>query len=131
MRPPSESTFASLCVRDSRAVYRSLQSAARIPTTLFAAICSPSAAAEHDPSVRASFHDRASDRDADRRIVDRLLVVRPVIVDRVPELCERLFEMFLQREPCMIGPDRDAHTGDFTVRFCLSAKADASWSPLL
>src|SRR5581483_6840118 len=41
MRPPIERTFASLCSRDSRAVKRSLQSAARTPGTLFAAICSP------------------------------------------------------------------------------------------
>src|SRR4051794_28865239 len=41
MRPPIESTLASLCCRDSRAVYRSLQSAARAPFTLLAASCSP------------------------------------------------------------------------------------------
>src|SRR5690606_31590117 len=41
MRPPIASTFASLCARDSRAVYRSLQRAARMPATLLAAICSP------------------------------------------------------------------------------------------
>src|SRR5207248_3528304 len=40
-RAPIESTVASLCWRESRAVYRSLQSAARAPSTLFAAICSP------------------------------------------------------------------------------------------
>src|SRR5581483_557536 len=41
IRPPMDSTFASLCWRERRAVYRSLQRAARIPRTLLAAICSP------------------------------------------------------------------------------------------
>jgi hypothetical protein len=32
-------------------------------------------------------------------------------VDRVPEPHQRVFEMFLQGEPCVIGPDRDSHKG--------------------
>ena len=40
-RAPIARTFASLCSRDNRARYRSWQSAARMPCTLFAAICSP------------------------------------------------------------------------------------------
>src|SRR6476619_101057 len=41
IRAPMLRTFASLCSRDSRASVTSWQSAARMPSTLFAAICSP------------------------------------------------------------------------------------------
>ncbi|CPU66795.1 Uncharacterised protein [Mycobacteroides abscessus] len=40
-RAPTATTFASLCWRPRRAVSRFQASAARTPTTLFAAICSP------------------------------------------------------------------------------------------
>ncbi len=41
MRPPTDTTCASLCSRASRAVSTLHASAARMPRTLFAAICSP------------------------------------------------------------------------------------------
>ncbi len=68
-----------------------------------------SAAAEQDTAVRLTAGDRAPDRDANRRIVDRDLVVRPVIVHRVAEPRKRLLQMLLEREPCMIGSDGDSH----------------------
>ena len=41
IRPPTEITFASLCSRASAAVSSLHTSAARTPSTLLAAICSP------------------------------------------------------------------------------------------
>ena len=48
------------------------------------------AAAEDDAALGAAVGDRPRDRDADRRIVDRFLAVRAVIVDRVAEPLQRL-----------------------------------------
>lgn len=70
-----------------------------------------SAAAEHDAAVRASFGDRAADRDADRRIVDRRLAVRAVVVHAVAESRERLAQMFFQQESRVIGADSHSHSG--------------------
>ena len=41
MRAPTETTFALLCSRDKTAKFGFQARAARIPKTLFAAICSP------------------------------------------------------------------------------------------
>ena len=41
MRPPTETTLASLCSRARTAVSSDQTSAQRMPTTLLAAICSP------------------------------------------------------------------------------------------
>jgi 23S rRNA (cytosine1962-C5)-methyltransferase len=67
------------------------------------------AAAEHDAAVGRSVRDRARDRQADGRVVDRLFAVRAVIVDRVAQTRQRLLEMFFQREAGVIGADGDAH----------------------
>jgi hypothetical protein len=72
-----------------------------------------SAAAEHDPALRAPFRDGASDGEADRRVVGRRVAVRPVIVDGVAESRERLFEVFLEGEARVIGADRDSHVPGF------------------
>ena len=68
-----------------------------------------SAAAEHDAALGAACGDGAADANADWRIIHRLFAVRAVIVDRVAERRERMFEMFLQREACVIGANRDSH----------------------
>ena len=68
-----------------------------------------SAAAEDDAAIGAAFDDGAADVEADGRIVNRLVAVRAAIVDVVTELRERLLEMFLQREACVIGANRDSH----------------------
>src|SRR5437016_219036 len=44
-----------------------------------------SGTAEHDPSIGGAGCNGAADRDADRRIVDRGIAVRAVIVHCVPE----------------------------------------------
>ena len=67
------------------------------------------AAAEHDAAVGASFDDRASDRHADGRIVDRRLAVGAVILDGVPEPLQRLLEVLFEEKPGVIGADRHAH----------------------
>jgi len=67
------------------------------------------AAAEHDAAIGRAPGDGACHRQADRRIVDRDLAVRPVVVDEVAESRERLLEMLLQHEARMVGADGDAH----------------------
>ena len=57
------------------------------------------AAAEHDAAVGAALDDGARDRDADRRIVDRLFAVRAVIVDGVPEPLQRRLRCSFRRKP--------------------------------
>ena len=82
------------------------------------------AAAEDDPAFSAAVGDRLRDRKADRRVVDRFLAVRAVIVDRVAEPLQGRLQMFLEQKPRMIGADRDAHgrqlyygrSGSFGVR---------------
>ena len=82
------------------------------------------AAAEHDAALGAPLGDRAADREADRRIVHRLLAVRAVIVDGVPEPLQRLLQMFFEQEAGVIGADGDAHGNNCTVRY-RSASASA------
>ncbi len=77
------------------------------------------AAAEDDASIGLPLGHGAPDREADRRIVDRLFAVRPVIVDLVAEARERLLQVLLEREACVIGADRDAH--DARLYYTLSA----------
>ena len=80
------------------------------------------AAAENDAAFRPAFRHRAADADADRRVVHRRVAVRAVIVDRVAERCERLFEMFFQREACVIGTNRIRTGNDCTMcATCLRA----------
>ena len=74
------------------------------------------AAAEHDAAIGAPLGDRAADGDADRRVVDRRLAVRAVIVDGVAEPRERLLQVFFEGEARMIGADRDAHGDSDLVR---------------
>ena len=68
-------------------------------------------AAQHDAAVRAAFHDRPSDAETDGRIVDGRLVMGSVILDSMSDSLQRLFEMFFQQEPGVIGADRNAHDG--------------------
>ena len=53
--------------------------------------------------------DRAADGDADRRVVDRLLAVRAVIVDAVAEPLKRLLQMFFEEKSGVIGANRNSH----------------------
>ena len=66
-------------------------------------------AAEHDAPVGGAGRHRAPDRRANRRIVDRDVAVRAVIVDRMSEPCECRLEVLLQREPRMVGTNRNSH----------------------
>ncbi len=112
MRPPMASTLASLCCRDRRAVYRSLQT--RSPDAdhfvgghLFAL----SAAAEDDAAIGAARGDDPAHLRADRRIVDRRLGERPAVLDLVTELLERGDQVLLERKARMVRSDRNAHGG--------------------
>ena len=67
------------------------------------------ASAEDDPAVGAPLDDRARDVEADRRIVDRRLTVRPAIVDDVSNPLKRLLQMLFQQKAGVIGADGDAH----------------------
>ena len=69
-----------------------------------------SGTAEHDPSIGGAGCNGAADRDADRRIVDRGIAVRAVIVHCVPERCQCLLHVFLEREARVIGADRNSHS---------------------
>ena len=66
-------------------------------------------AAQHDAAIGAAVSDGAPDSDADRRVVDRLLAVRAVIVNVVSETRERLPQVFFERVARMIGADGDSH----------------------
>src|SRR5262249_53131277 len=69
-----------------------------------------SAAADDDGAIGAPFDDGATDRKADRRIVDRGLAVGAQIVDRVSKAGQRLLQMLLQQEAGVIGADSDSHS---------------------
>ncbi len=68
-----------------------------------------SAAADHDAAIGAPLGDGSCDGEADRRVVDRLFAVRAMVVDRVPEMLQRAFEMFFERKAGVIGTDGDTH----------------------
>ena len=74
---PSTARWRRCARGDRRAVYRSLQSAARTPCTLLAAICSPWPVPPSTMPRSASPATTArADGGADGRVVDRLLAVR-------------------------------------------------------
>ena len=66
-------------------------------------------AAEHDAPIGGAGSHRAPDRRADRRIVDRGVAVRAVIVDPMSEPCERRLEVLFQRKPRVVGANRNSH----------------------
>jgi 23S rRNA (cytosine1962-C5)-methyltransferase len=72
-------------------------------------LLSLAASAEHDAAIGRARGDGARHRQADRRVVDRFLAVRSMVVDAVAEPRERLFEMLLQHETGVVGADGDAH----------------------
>src|SRR4051794_8080172 len=84
------------------------------------------AAAENDAAIGPPFRHRAADRHADRRVIDRLLAVRPEVVDGVAEALERWLEMFLERKAGVIGANRDAHRSRIVLWVSLRRR---SWSP--
>lgn len=67
------------------------------------------AAADDDAAIGLSAGDETRDLGADRRIVDGGFGMRAAVLDHVAEPRERGEQVLLQREPRMIGPDRDAH----------------------
>src|SRR4029453_15554980 len=67
------------------------------------------AAAEHDAAIGNATSDRAANRKANRRIVDRRFTVGAVIVHRVAKPRQGLLEVFLQDEARMVGANRDSH----------------------
>ena len=113
MRPPIERTLASLCcARQARGVEIVAQRGADAGDLVGGDLLALAAAAEHDAAVGAPVGDRAADRDADRRIVDRRFAVGAVIVDLVAQADEGRHEMLFQREPRVICADGDAHNGE-------------------
>jgi len=84
-----------------------LQSAARIPATLFAAICSPCPEPPSTmPRSAATRGHCAADGEADRRIVDWRLAVGAVIVDVVAEPRERVFQDAAWGKAGVVGANR-------------------------
>jgi 23S rRNA (cytosine1962-C5)-methyltransferase len=88
------------------------------------------AAAQDDAALGAAFGDRTTYPDADRRVVHRFLAVRAVIVHAVPQLRERLLQVFLQYEARMVGANRDSHgqrlyyVRGMTPRVVISARGE-------
>ena len=68
-----------------------------------------SAAADDNPAIRPSGRNRPGDARADSRIVDRHDAIGAMIVDLVPETRQRRHEVQFEREPGVIGTNRDAH----------------------
>src|SRR5262245_30354004 len=87
------------------------------------------AAADDDAAIGVTGGDGASDRETKRRIVDRGFAVGAVIVDRVAETDERLFEMFLQREAGMVGANRNPHDTRFYYTLSALERAPMSRMP--
>ena len=86
MRPPIESTLASLCcARQPRGVEIVAERGADAGDLVGGDLLALAAAAEHDAAVGAALGDGAADAEADRRIVDRRFAVGAVIVDGVAE----------------------------------------------
>ena len=73
------------------------------------------ASAEHDPAFGLAAGDGTRDRQTDRRVVDGLLAVGPVIVDDVAEPLEGAFEMFLQEKPGVIRAYRNPHRTEIVL----------------
>ena len=74
------------------------------------------ATAEDESAVGAPLGDVSGDSDADRRVIDRLLARRAVILDRVPEALQRRFQMFFQEESGVIGANRNSHDDELYYR---------------
>ncbi len=71
------------------------------------------AAAEDDAPIGAAFRHLASDREADRRIVNRRVAGGAVIGNRMPESRERLLQVLLEREARVICANRNSHDTRF------------------
>jgi hypothetical protein len=109
--------LASLCCATPRGVEIVAERGADADHLVGGDLLALTGAAEHDAPVGGAGRHRAPDRRADRRIVDRGVAVRAVIVDRMSEPCERRLEVLFQREPRVVGTDRNPHIADCTVRF--------------
>ncbi len=110
MRPPIESTLASLCSRDSRASVEIVAERRANPRDLVGGdLFALSAAAEHDAPLGPSLRHRSGHREADRRVVDRLFAVRAVIVDGVSEPPQRRLEVLFEQKAGVICADGNAH----------------------
>ena len=89
---------------------RSLDSAARTPGTLLAAICSPwPLPPSTTPRSASPVGHRPADRGADRRVVDGLLAVGAEVDHLVASSLQRRDEVLLQREAGVVGADAIAH----------------------
>ena len=116
MRPPIESTLASLCcARQARRVEIVAERRADARDLVGGDLFALAAAAEHDPAIGAALGDGTSDAEADRRVVHRRFAVGSVIVDGVAQARERVLEVFFQQKARVIGADRDAHRADCTM----------------
>ena len=67
------------------------------------------APADDDAAVGEALRDLLGDLGADRRIVDRGVAVRAAIVHLVAEPAQRPDHVLFQREPRMVGADRNTH----------------------
>ena len=84
--------------------------AARTPGTLLAVIAIPIPVPQTRiaRSKRPVGH-RPGDLDRDVRVVDRGRLVDPEVDDLVPGVLEMALDRILERQPEVIGPDRDLH----------------------
>jgi hypothetical protein len=78
------------------------------------------AAAHHDAAIGPPFGDGASDGDADRRIVHRLLAMGAAIIDAVAETLQCVLQVLFQQKARVIGADSDPHSAQlYYVRLSL------------
>ena len=115
IRPPTETTLASLCSRASAAVSSDQARAERTPRTLLAAICSPlpGAADDHaerlDPGLLVGDHARGRAQAEDGVVVERVVDEGAVVDGLVAVLGEPGEEVGLELEPGVVGADVHAH----------------------
>ena len=68
-----------------------------------------SAAAENDSTIRFPRNHRAPDGGANRRVVNRRITVRAVVVDVVPKCRKGFLQMFFERKAGMVCANRNPH----------------------
>ena len=122
IRPPTETTLASLCSRARTAVSADHASAQRMPTTLLAAICSPlpdppiTTPRLSSPAARSAATPSRGAQAEDRVVVEGVVDERAVVDRLVAVVGEPVAEVVLQLEAGMVAAEVHAHARSLSER---------------
>src|ERR1700681_4542204 len=107
--PHRQNVGVVVLARKARGMHVVAQSRANAGDLVRRYLLSLSAAAQDDAPIGAPPCDLARDREADRRIVDRLLAVGAVIVNAVTQTLQTSFEMLFEKKSGVIRADRNPY----------------------